>query len=88
MATFKEMQMVVQAAQNRREVLNYIADHLEENFRPNGGPPKNTLLKDDRTPVPDGAFEEVVSDMLKEIAALDKGLKEMLDAEVNQKPQK
>lgn len=87
MATFKEIQDLVLTAQNRKEVLNHLVNYIEESFRPNGGEAKNFLLKEDRTKVPDVTFEEVVSDLLEEVQALDKNLKEMLEAEVKQ-PQK
>jgi hypothetical protein len=88
MATFKEIQAQVLTSQNRKEVLNHIVNYLEENFRPNGADPKNFLLKEDRTPVPDEAFESVVTDLLLEVQTLDKNLKEMLEAEVKQSTKK
>ena len=82
MATFKEMQDMVRGAQNKLEILNHLINYIEESFRPNGGPPRNTLLREDKTSVPDEAFEDVVKSLLVEAQALDKGLKEMLEAEV------
>lgn len=83
MATFREIQEKVLKSQNRREILNYLVSHIEETFRPNGGVAKSSLLKEDHTTVQDDAFEEVVSELLKEINSLDESLKKMLDAEVS-----
>lgn len=83
MPTFKEIQNEILAHQNRKEILNYLIDHVEDNFRPNGGHPKNFLLKEDKTSVPDSAFESVVKDMLDEVASIDAHLNTIMNMEVS-----
>ena len=82
MPTFKQIQEQILVAQNRREVLNHLVDHIEENFRPNGDQPKNFLLKEDKTAVPDSAFEALVKEMLEEVEQIDNHLQSIMDLEV------
>lgn len=85
MPTFKEIQAEILAYQNRKEILNHLIDHLEDNFRPNGGHSKNFLLKEDKTSVPDAAFELVVKEMLDEVEAIDTHLDEIMNLQVTTK---
>jgi hypothetical protein len=82
MPTFSELQAKLMAAKNRRLVLLHIADLIEGEFlSPNPeSQPKRLLLNDDKVPVPQTAFDEVVESILKEVQELDESIQQILQS--------
>jgi hypothetical protein len=67
--TFQELQQRLSDADFRRTILQHIVEHLDSGFRANAGSsPKNHLLTKDRLPVPQEAFESLISEVLMPLA--------------------
>lgn len=82
MQTFSELQAKLTSAKNRRLVLLHLADLIEGEFlSPNKeSQPKRLLLSDEKVPVPQSAFNEVVESMLKNVKELDESIEEILQS--------
>lgn len=64
MATFAELQKKLTTLNFRKIVYQHLIDHLEGEFRSNGGmPAKKVLLSDVKQAVPDESFSEVVAEL-------------------------
>lgn len=72
MHTFSELQAKLNAAKNRKTVLMHLIDLLEGEFvSPSADTqPKRLLLSDEKIPVPQSAFNDVVDDLMKEVEEL------------------
>jgi hypothetical protein len=82
MPTFSELHEKLLAAKNRRLVLLHIADLIEGEFLSHNpeSRPKRLLLNEDKVPVPQTAFDEVVESILKEVQELDKHIQQILQS--------
>lgn len=86
MTTFQEIHDQMVASINKKEILNHIVLHLEQTFV--GGPGgKKVLQKDDKTLVPDAAFESVIKELLEEIAGIEKELKKIASTPMTDLPE-
>lgn len=64
MSTFKELQQQLVAAKSKAKVYQHLVDHLESTFRPQAGTAaKKVLLTDEKVPVADEYFEQVVKEL-------------------------
>ena len=82
MSTFAELQTKLMASKNRRSVLMHIADLIEGEFlspTPEAQP-KRLLLNEEKVPVPQAAFNEVVEGILKEVEELDESIQQILQS--------
>lgn len=82
MQTFSQLQTKLNAAQNRKRVLMHLADLIEGEFisaNPEAQP-KRLLLSDEKVPVPQAAFSDVVDSLLKEVAELDETIETILQS--------
>ena len=79
--TFQELQQRLSSVKNRKVILQHIIEHIDANFRPIAGEsPKKILLTEEKTGVPAQAFEDVVSELLQEVAQAEEEIKNILGA--------
>lgn len=88
MPTFAELSKRMTDSTNQKTVLHYLVEHIDENFRPLAGTDALKILKTDaQLPVPQEAFEAVVTDiLLKNIKDLDKILEEISGSTLQTQP--
>ncbi len=72
MSTFKELADKKIKAVGRKEVYQYIVDHLTDNFVSNGKPAKQVLVSEGMVRVDETIVDEVVQEILNAIGFLDK----------------
>jgi hypothetical protein len=65
MPTFSELQIELKKLQNRKAILTYLVEHIDDKFlAASGEEAKNKLLGTDGLPVPEEAFEILVDNTL------------------------
>ena len=70
MPTFAELQQRQQSLAAKIQVLEYLVEHIDSNFRPvAGGEPTNRLLNENNVAVPQNIFEDVVTNTLLRTAS-------------------
>lgn len=89
MSTFAEITKEFEGAKNKKAVLIHLVEYIDANFRANAGAdPKLTLKKDDNTPVPQDAFEAVITEILTaELEQIEARLTQIQSSVVTQPPQ-
>lgn len=79
MSTFKELQQRVTAAKCKAQIYQHLIDHIEANFRPVAGAnAKKVLLTDEKVPVPDEYFEQVVKELFTGLEFVTKEVDQIL----------
>jgi hypothetical protein len=70
MATLQDVQEKLQEWKNEKTVLLHLIEYLDAHFRSSGGEKaKNVLLGDNKLPIPEEAFEEVITEILMKSAS-------------------
>ncbi len=70
MSTLKEINEKLKTAKGRREIYQYLFDHLSSDFLSNGAAPKKVLQMEDKNKVEEVTVEEVVRELANAIGYL------------------
>lgn len=63
--TFKELTSKTTELKQKKEVLQYLVEHLDESFfSVSGARPLKTMLSNDKLPIPETIFESIITDIL------------------------
>jgi hypothetical protein len=87
MPTFSELQIELKKLQNRKAILTYLVEHIDDKFlAASGEEAKNKLLGTDGLPVPEEAFEILVDNTLNsELEQTDVEIQKILSTDVGPK---
>lgn len=93
MATFAEVREKFMMAKYKKQILDHLVEYLDATFMGAEGttmlPKKTMLLEGENLPIPEGAFESVVNDvLLAEAKDLEDTIQELSTAEVTTKGKK
>lgn len=80
MKTFKQLNEELDKLINRKVILNHLVEIIEKSF--SGKEPDLTLMRPDKLPVPEEAFESTVSELLLELKAIDTAIEDINKTQV------